>query len=84
MKKPPKNILQQLQKKREGNILLLSKWTDEDIQEMIKRYREAKEAAYKENRFEAYKILEQKLSQLYGAQDLKYSYTDEAGEWIHW
>ena len=84
MKKPPKNILQQLLKKREENILLLSKWTDEDMEAMLKRYREAKETAYKENRFEAYKILEEKLSQLYEAKDLKYSYTDEAGEWIHW
>ena len=42
MKKQPKNILQRLLKKREENIQLLSKWSDEEIEEMIKRYRDAK------------------------------------------
>lgn len=51
---------------------------------MIKRYREAKEIAEKENRFESYKLLEEKLSQLYAAKDLKFSYADEASDWIHW
>jgi predicted esterase YcpF (UPF0227 family) len=77
-------ILQELIKKREENILLLSKWTDEDLKEMAKRYREAQETAYQENRFEGYKILEEKLSQIYAAQDLKFSYTEEASDWIHW
>ncbi|TAL57406.1 MAG: hypothetical protein EPN85_14205 [Bacteroidetes bacterium] len=63
---------------------MLSRWTDEDIEEMIKRYREAKEIAEKENRFESYKLLEEKLSQLYAAKDLKFSYADEASDWIHW
>ncbi len=84
MKKLLKNILQQLIKKRQENILLLSKWTDEEIEEMIKRYSEAKETAYEENRFESYKILAEKLSQLYEAKNLKFSYIDEASDWIHW
>ena len=84
MKKKTKNILEELLKKREANILLLSKWTDEDIKEIAKKYREAKEAAEEENNFESYKILEEKLSQLYAAQDLKFSYTEEASDWIHW
>ena len=84
MKKQPKDILQKLIKKREENILLLFKWSDEDIEEMIKRYSEAKEDAYEENRFESYKILEEKIFQLNEAKDLKFSYTDEASDWIHW
>ena len=77
-------VLQQLLKKREENILLLSKWTDADIEDLIKKYMEARETAYEENRFESYKILGEKLSQLRAANDLKFSYTEEASEWIHW
>jgi hypothetical protein len=84
MKRKSKNILQQLLEKREENILLLSKWSDEEIDELLERYREAKEIAYEENRFESYKILEEKISQLHAAKDLKFGYTDEASEWIHW
>lgn len=57
MKRKPKNILQELIKKREENILLLSKWPDEDIKEMVKRYREARETAYEQDNFKLYKIL---------------------------
>lgn len=85
MKKTPiKDILQELTKKREANILLLSKWSDEDLTGIAKSYREAQEIAYEENRFEAYKILEEKLSQVYRAEDLKFSFTDGASDWIHW
>lgn len=51
---------------------------------MTKRYREAQETAYEEDNFKLYKILDEKLSQLYAAKNLKFSYTDEASEWIHW
>jgi hypothetical protein len=84
MKRKSKNILQQLLEKRKENILLLSKWSDEELDELLERYREAKEIAYEENRFESYKILEEKISQLHAAKDLKFGYTDEASEWIHW
>ena len=77
-------MLQELINTREENILLLSKWSDEDINKMIKRYSEARESAYEENRFESYKILEEKLSQLYAAKELKFSNSDEASDWIHW
>lgn len=51
MKKKTKNILAELIKKREENILLLSKWTDEDIEELIKIFYDAKETAYEEDNF---------------------------------
>ncbi len=83
-KKPAKDILQELIMKREENILLLSKWSDEDLDELSKNYRSTQEIAYEENRFESYKILTEKLSQLSAAQDIKFSYTEEASDWIHW
>lgn len=84
MDKNVKNILEELLKKRESNILMLSQWSDEDIEEMINRYRQAKGIAFEENKFESYKILEEKLSQVYDAKNLKFSYSDEASEWVHW
>ena len=83
-KKTAKDILQELIMKREENILLLSKWSDEDLDELSKNYRSTQEIAYEENRFESYKILTEKLSQLSAAQDIKFSYTEEASDWIHW
>jgi predicted CopG family antitoxin len=83
-KKTAKSILEQLISKREENIIMASKRSDAEIDEMIKRYREAQEYAYELNNFESYKVQEEKLFQLYRAKDLKFSYTDEAGEWIHW
>ena len=79
-KKPAKDILQELIMKREENILLLSKWSDEDLDELSKNYRSTQEIAYEENRFESYKILTEKLSQLSAAQDIKFSYTEEASD----
>jgi hypothetical protein len=70
------------QKRR--NILMASKRSDEKIAELIKIYSEARESACELNNFESYKIHDEKLFQLYRAKDLKFSYTDEASEWIHW
>jgi hypothetical protein len=80
--KQPVNVLEELIKKREENILLLSKWSDKDLDQTYKNYREAKEMAYEENRFESYKILEEKISQIIAAKDFKYGLTEEAGEWL--
>jgi hypothetical protein len=80
--KKPVNVLEELIKNREENILLLSKWTDKDLDEMTKRYREAKDIAFEENRFESYKILEEKLSLIRAAKDFKFGLTEEAGEWL--
>lgn len=84
MKKTTISLLEQLKSKRQENVLLISKWTDEEIKEMISKIREAQNNAYEENRFEAYKFLGEKLSQLYEAKDLKFSFTDDASDWIHW
>jgi hypothetical protein len=62
MKKKRTNILEELRRKREENILVLSKWSDEDIEKMIKRYRDALETAEEENNFVSYKILDEKIS----------------------
>lgn len=78
------DILQTLISTREENIKLLLTWSDDDIKDMTSRYRSAKELAYEENRMEAIKILEEKISQLKEAAELKYSLSDEASDWIHW
>lgn len=84
MKREKRNTLVKLIEKREQNILQLSKWSDDDINEMISRYVQAREIAEEENQFEFYKILQEKLSQLHDAKSLKYSLSDEASDWIHW
>ena len=81
---PPKDILQELIKRRVANVLLLSKCSDEDLKDLAKRYREALEIAEENNNFVYYKIRDEKLSQIYEAVQLKFSLTDEASEWIHW
>jgi len=83
-KKISKNILEALNQQRDENIVMLSKWKDKDLKELASKYFEAQKDAYDENKFESYKILEEKLFQIYAAQNLKYSYTDEASDWIHW
>lgn len=83
-KTPPKDILQEIIKKSEENILLLSKWSDKDLKERAKNLCIAREEAYEDNNFVSYKILGEKLLQVSKAQDLKFSLTDEASEWIHW
>jgi hypothetical protein len=86
MKKPktPKEFLEHFIKHRDENILLLSKRTDEDLKELSDFFYKAKEDAYYKNDFEAYKLDEEKLSQVSAAQDLKFSFTEEASDWIHW
>ena len=84
MKKATIPLLEQLRNKRAENVILVSKWTDEEIKEMIRKIHEAQDKAYEENRFEDYKFHEEKLSQLHEAKDLKFSFTDEASDWIHW
>lgn len=83
-KKLPKDILQELIRKREENIILLSKWSDANLNELSKNYSNAQETAYEENRFESYKILSEKLSQISAAKNIKFSYSEEASDWIHW
>lgn len=84
MKKKKIDILQELISKKEENIKLLITWTNEDIKVMMHRYLEAKQMAYEDNRIESFKILEEKISQLREAKELKFSLSDEASEWIHW
>ncbi|MEO8149890.1 MAG: hypothetical protein ABI723_19785 [Bacteroidia bacterium] len=57
-----KSLLQELVKKREENISLLFKWSDEDIEEMISRYREAKETPMKKIVSKGIKFLKKKYS----------------------
>ena len=40
-KKLPKDILQELIRKREENIILLSKWSDANLNELSKNYSNA-------------------------------------------
>jgi hypothetical protein len=82
--KTPKEFLDHSIKNREENILLLSKRSDEDLKDLLDFFYKAQEYAYNNNDFEAYKLNEEKFSQVSAAQDLKFSYTEEASDWIHW
>jgi predicted CopG family antitoxin len=83
-KKQTKSVLEELISNREENILMASKRSDAEIDEMITRYMEASKCACELNNFESYKVHEEKLSQLFEAKHLKFSYSDEASDWIHW
>jgi len=76
--------LPELIRKREENILLVSTWTHKEIEEMIKRYREAKEIALEQDKFEATEILDEKISQFIKAQRHKLRFTYFTDDRINW
>jgi hypothetical protein len=76
--------LAKLIEKREENISFLSKWSDADLNDLTKRLTIARDIATENDNFKSYKFLCEKLSKVYKAEDLKYSFSDDANDWIHW
>ncbi len=59
-----KSVLEQLQSKRNENILKASSWARADIEEMLQTYNQAKEIALEMSDTESLSILNEKISQM--------------------
>jgi len=82
--KKKKFTLKDLITKRKENIIMLSTWSDEDLDRIERGYRAAYLKAYENKETESAAFLREKVDQISAAMDWKMGQTEEACDWIHW
>lgn len=65
------DVLTQLKNMRTKNLSTMSEWSNEDFQEMLATYQQAREIALESSEIDSVAILDEKLSQLSEAMSLK-------------
>ena len=77
-------ILSNIIAKREQNIQQLLTFSDAELEELKMKLLSARDTAIENSGFASVEILEEKISQVREAQEIKYSLSDDASDWIHW